>query len=71
VEGYLALTDLGEVTVKGASGALRVHELTGVGTASGRLDVSRARGFSRFVGRGEELGTLESALEQAFAGQGR
>jgi predicted ATPase len=50
---------------------LRVHELTGIGAARGRLDVSRARGFSRFVGRGEELGTLESALEQAFAGQGQ
>jgi class 3 adenylate cyclase/tetratricopeptide (TPR) repeat protein len=71
VEGYLTLTDLGEVTVKGASEPLRIHELTGVGAARNRLDVSRARGFSRFVGRGEELGMLESALEQAFAGQGQ
>jgi class 3 adenylate cyclase/tetratricopeptide (TPR) repeat protein len=70
VEGYLALTDLGEFQVKGASRALRVHELTGVGAARGRLDVSRARGFSRFVGRSEEMHILESALEQAFAGQG-
>jgi class 3 adenylate cyclase len=45
VEGYLALTDLGEFQVKGASRPLRVHELTGVGAARGRLDVSRARGF--------------------------
>jgi class 3 adenylate cyclase/tetratricopeptide (TPR) repeat protein len=71
VEGYLALTDLGDVTVKGASRPLRVHELTGVGAARGRLDVSRARGFSRFVGRDEELGMLESAVEQAFAHQGQ
>ena len=71
VEGYLALTDLGEFQVKGASRPLRVHELTGVGAARGRLDVSRARGFSRFVGRDEELRMLESALEQAFAGQGQ
>jgi class 3 adenylate cyclase len=71
VEGYLALTDLGDVTVKGASRPLWVHELTGVGAARGRLDVSRARGFSRFVGRDEELRMLESALEQAFAGQGQ
>ena len=55
VEGYLALADLGEFQVKGASQALRVHELTGVGAARGRLDVSRARGFSRFVGRDEEM----------------
>jgi class 3 adenylate cyclase/tetratricopeptide (TPR) repeat protein len=69
VEGYLALTDLGEFQVKGATQALRVHELTGVGAARGRLDVSRARGFSRFVGRDDELRVLESAREQALAGQ--
>src|SRR5207249_1370892 len=68
-EGYLALTDLGEFQVKGASRALRVHELTGVGAARGRLDVSRARGFSRFVGRDDEVRVLEDALDQAFAGQ--
>jgi class 3 adenylate cyclase/tetratricopeptide (TPR) repeat protein len=71
VEGYLALTDLDEFQVKGASRPLRVHELTGVGAARGRLDVSRARGFSRFVGRSEEMRILESAVEQTFAGQGQ
>ena len=40
---------------------LRVYELAGVGTAHGRLDVSRARGFSRFVGRDAELRALEDA----------
>jgi class 3 adenylate cyclase/tetratricopeptide (TPR) repeat protein len=69
VEGYLALTDLGEFQVKGASRPLRVHELTGVGAARGRLDISRARGFSRFVGRSEEMRSIESGLEQALAGQ--
>ena len=69
VEGYLALTDLGEFQVKGASRALRVHELTGVGAARGRLDVSRARGFSTFVGRDDELRALEAAREQALAGR--
>src|SRR5438093_454696 len=71
VEGYLALTDPGEFQVKGASGPLRVHELIGVGAARGRLDVQRGRGFSRFVGREEELRILESALERAFAGKGQ
>ena len=66
-EGHLALCDLGEFQVKGASRGLRVHELTGVGAAGGPLDVSRARGFSRFVGRDEEL----RMLEQAFAGLGQ
>ena len=71
VEGYLALNDLGEFQVKGASGPLHVYELSGIGSARGHLDVSRARGFSRFVGRDEELGMLESGLEQALAGQGQ
>jgi class 3 adenylate cyclase/tetratricopeptide (TPR) repeat protein len=71
VEGYLALADLGEFHVKGRQWALRVHELTGVGAARGRLDVQRGRGFSRFVGREEETRMLESALEQAFAGHGQ
>jgi class 3 adenylate cyclase/tetratricopeptide (TPR) repeat protein len=70
VEGYLALANLGEFQIKGATGPLQVFELTGVGAARGRLDVSRARGFSRFVGRDEELRILESAFEQAAAGQG-
>src|SRR6185295_14484502 len=33
-----------------------------------RLDVSRSRGFSRFVGRGDEMQVLESALGRAREG---
>jgi predicted ATPase/class 3 adenylate cyclase len=69
VEGYLALDDLGEFQVKGASQPLRVYELTGPGSARGRLDVSRARGLSRFVGRDDEMQVLEQALEAALAGE--
>jgi class 3 adenylate cyclase/tetratricopeptide (TPR) repeat protein len=68
VDGYVAMTDLGEFQVKGTSRTMRVHELTGVGSARGRLDVSRARGFSRFVGRKEEVDILEHGLEQSAAG---
>ena len=52
-----------------SSRPLRVHELTGVGAARGRLDISQARGFSRFVGRAEEMKVLENAFEQARAGE--
>jgi tetratricopeptide (TPR) repeat protein len=69
VQGYLALNDLGEFDVKGSSAPLRVHELTGVGSARGRLDISEARGFTRFVGRGEEMEILENAFEQAKEGK--
>ncbi len=33
-----------------------------------RLDVSRARGFTKFVGRQSEMAALEAALERAIAG---
>jgi hypothetical protein len=71
VSGYFALRDLGESRIKGVSEPLHVFELDGVGTLRTRLDVSRARGFSRFVGRQEEMATLGAALTRTLAGQGQ
>ncbi len=68
--GFLDLEDLGEFEIKGASRPVRVFELAGVGPARSRFDLSRERGFSRFVGRGAEMGVLEEALERAKAGSG-
>jgi len=68
--GFLQLEDLGEFEIKGASRPVRVFELAGVGAARSRLDLSRERGFSRFVGRDDEMATLEAALERALAGEG-
>ena len=70
VAGYLDLDDLGEFDVKGVSEPVRVHALAGAGGAHSRLDISRARGFTTFVGRGDELATLEAALEQSQNGSG-
>ncbi|MBI2964266.1 MAG: ATP-binding protein [Deltaproteobacteria bacterium] len=36
-----------------------------------RLRTSRAHGLSRFVGHGDEIEALESALERSLAGTGR
>jgi class 3 adenylate cyclase/tetratricopeptide (TPR) repeat protein len=69
VDGYLALDDLGEFNIKGVSHPLHIYELMGPGAARGRLDVSRSRGFSRFVGRDEEIRLLERALEEASSGE--
>src|SRR5262249_39784700 len=49
-------------------GAFQVLELEGVGRVRSRLDVSRARGFNKFVGRQNEMAALEAALQQAIAG---
>jgi len=71
VDGWFRLRDLGPFTVKGTREPLRVYELEGAGALKTRLDVSRARGFSRFLGRGGELDALEAALERARAGDGQ
>jgi adenylate cyclase len=54
--------------IKGVQGAMHVYELQGLGQMRTRLDVSRSRGFSRFVGRGDEMQVLESALTRAREG---
>ncbi len=71
VEGYLELASLGCSPVKGARDPIEIFELVGVGSMRTRLDVARARGFSRLIGRTDELATLDAALEQALEGQGR
>jgi class 3 adenylate cyclase/tetratricopeptide (TPR) repeat protein len=68
--GYFELEDLGEFEIKGASRPVGVFELAGVGSARSRLDLSRERGFSRFVGRDEETAVLEAGLERARQGAG-
>lgn len=80
VADYFELQDLGVFQVKGVVDGVRVHELLGPGAMRTRLDVSRERGLSRFVGRRVELATLESSVAPgggrrvrvvADAGQGK
>ena len=71
VSGYFDLEDLGMFDLRGAAEPAPVYELQGVGQAQTRLDVSRLRGFSKFVGRAAEMQSLESALERAATGQGQ
>ncbi len=61
VSGYFQLRDLGETRIKGLTDLLHVFELEGVGRLRTRLDVSHARGFSKFVGRQSEMAALERA----------
>jgi class 3 adenylate cyclase/tetratricopeptide (TPR) repeat protein len=69
--GFFDLVDRGEHRLKGASVPVRVFDLRGPGPIRSRLERSRARGFSRFVGRRDELARLERALDAARAGRPR
>ena len=71
VSGYFRLEDLGRFTVKGVHEPVHVFELQGVGALRTALERSRARGFSRFVGRADEMVALEAALGRAVAGSGQ
>jgi AAA ATPase domain/Adenylate and Guanylate cyclase catalytic domain len=70
-EGYVAVRALGPIVVKGLSEAVDAYEGTNAGTVRTRLQRSAARGFTRFVGRADEMTSLQDALDQAKAGHGR
>ena len=67
--GFFDFLDRGEHSLKGASAPVRVFELRGPGQIRSRLESSRARGFSPFVGREHELALLERALREAQSGR--
>ena len=67
--GFYDFFDRGAQSLKGSSVPVRVFDLRGPGQIRSRFDRSRARGFSRFVGRESELALLESALRQAQSGR--
>src|ERR1700674_5540414 len=71
VDGFFALRSLGPVQIKGAREPVGVFVLEGIGVSRTRFDISRARGLSRFVGRGGEMEALESALARSLEGTGR
>ena len=70
VEGFFALRALGAFELKGVRDPTEVFALEGLGELRTRLDRSRARGFSRFVGRAEEVEQLDAALERTLEGRG-
>ena len=70
-EGWVQVTPLGPVPVKGLSAPVEVCELVGAGPARTRLQVFAARGLTPFVGRQAELAALHAAMEQAEAGHGQ
>src|SRR5207244_92889 len=70
-EGYVQVTPLGPVPVKGVAAPIDVFELVGASGIRRRLQATAARGFTRFVGRDTELAALGQALARVEAGHGQ
>ena len=62
VEGYVEVTPLGPVPVKGLPEPVEIYELRQAGLVRSRLQAAVARGLTHFVGRGPELEQLHQAL---------
>ena len=69
-EGYVAVKARGRTPIKGMSQPVEVYELTGVGSARSRIQVSAARGLTKFVGRARELLQMFTALDRVQSGHG-
>jgi class 3 adenylate cyclase/tetratricopeptide (TPR) repeat protein len=70
-EGYVEVTSLGPIPVKGLPDPIEIFELRGAGTARTRLHVAALHGLTRFVGRDSEVEHLRRVLGQAGAGRGQ
>jgi class 3 adenylate cyclase len=70
-EGYVQVTSLGPMPVKGLAASVDVFELVGASGIRRRLQATAARGLTRFVGRDTECAALVQALERAGAGHGQ
>jgi tetratricopeptide (TPR) repeat protein len=72
VEGFVQVTALGAMPVRGLRDPVEVYEVTGASVVRSRLQVAAAaRGLTRFVGRQQELLALQQALERAGTGHGQ
>ena len=70
-EGYIQVTPLGPVPVKGLAAPLDVFELIGASGIRRRLQATAARGLTRFVGRDTECAALVQALDGRGPDTGR
>ena len=70
-EGFIAVTSLGPMPIRGLEAPIEVYELAGAGAARTRLQAAVARGLTRFVGRDPEIDTLAAALAKAGDGTGQ
>jgi class 3 adenylate cyclase/tetratricopeptide (TPR) repeat protein len=71
VEGFVQVTALGALPVRGLRDPVEVYEVTGASVVRSRLQAAAVRGLTHFVGRQQELTALQQAFEQAGAGHGQ
>jgi class 3 adenylate cyclase/tetratricopeptide (TPR) repeat protein len=70
-EGYVQVTSLGLVAVKGLRAPVEVYDLVRAGPVRSRLRAAALGGLTRFVGRDRELDDLDQALQLAGSGHGQ
>jgi class 3 adenylate cyclase/tetratricopeptide (TPR) repeat protein len=69
--GYVEVTSLGPMAVKGLRAPVEVYALVGAGPVRSRLQAAAVGGLTRFVGRARELEDLDRALRSAGSGHGQ
>jgi class 3 adenylate cyclase/tetratricopeptide (TPR) repeat protein len=70
-EGYVQVSALGPVPIKGLHAPLEVYEVLATGMVRSRLQAAAVRGLAPFVGRDRELSQVHQALEWAGGGHGQ
>src|SRR5437867_8065868 len=70
VGSYVDVKPVGPVQVKGLAVAVEGFEVIGAGPARTRFQATARRGLTRFVGRGDEMATLDAGLRRALEGRG-
>src|SRR3989449_964998 len=69
--GFVEVTELGTLPVKGLAAAIPVYELTAAIPGRSRLHVAAGRGLTGFVGRERELAALHEAWQRVGGGHGQ
>jgi class 3 adenylate cyclase/predicted ATPase len=64
-EGFVEVTSLGPVPLKGMTDPIEIYELVRAKPLRSRLRAAAVQGLTRFVGRGVEIEHLQRALDQA------
>jgi AAA ATPase domain/Adenylate and Guanylate cyclase catalytic domain len=70
-EGYVQVTSLGPLAVKGLRAPVEAYELLGAEPVRTRLQAAAVRGLTRFVGRHREVDHLHQAFQWAGTGHGQ